>query len=172
MMNGNKEKPIYIRRAKSRTYRGILKWKVDKRYGKFGKTILRVSTQSMKRFTSPLFFKIIFLFPCFFYLGWMSCLISFELCKSSCEVRRTSEHYKNVIIHSRIGNLTLQGILPDIRWTFNFLIHNNRVMAERLRRWTNIIWFPCRLRVRSLLWITCFRNVYLFCVSRSWNASI
>ena len=31
---------------------------------------------------------------CTYKLGWMSCLISFERCQSSCEERGTSEHYK------------------------------------------------------------------------------
>ena len=39
---------------------------------------------------------------CTYYLGWMSCLISFERCHSSCEEHRTSEHYQNNLVHGRI----------------------------------------------------------------------
>ena len=34
---------------------------------------------------------------CTYYLGWMSCLISFERCQSSCKERGTSEHYKKFL---------------------------------------------------------------------------
>ena len=34
---------------------------------------------------------------CTYKLGWMSCLISFERCQSSCEERGTSEHYKKFL---------------------------------------------------------------------------
>ena len=41
-------------------------------------------------------FKSIFLSLslCTYYLGWLSCLISFERSQSNCEERGTSEHYK------------------------------------------------------------------------------
>ena len=39
-------------------------------------------------------FKIIFLSLCSYYLGWISCLISFERCQSICEEHGTSKHYK------------------------------------------------------------------------------
>ena len=44
-------------------------------------------------------FKSIFLSLslCTYYLGWMSCLISFERCQSSCEERGTSEHYNKFL---------------------------------------------------------------------------
>ena len=43
-------------------------------------------------------FKSIFsLSLCTYYLGWMSCLISFERRQSSCEERGTSENYKKFL---------------------------------------------------------------------------
>ena len=42
-------------------------------------------------------FKSNFLSLCTYYLGWMSCLISFERCQSNCEERGTSEHYKKLL---------------------------------------------------------------------------
>ena len=42
-------------------------------------------------------FKSSFLSLCTYKLGWMSCLISFERCQSSCEERGTSEHYKKFL---------------------------------------------------------------------------
>ena len=47
-------------------------------------------------------FKSIFLSLCTYYLWWMSCLISFERCKSSCEERGTSEHYKKFLSNGGI----------------------------------------------------------------------
>ena len=46
-------------------------------------------------------FKSGFLSLCTYKLGWMSCLISFERCQSSCEERGTSVHYKKFL--STIG---------------------------------------------------------------------
>ena len=53
-------------------------------------------------------FKFTFISLCTvtYYLGWMSCLISFECCQSSCEEHGTSENYKNNRVHSRIWTLT------------------------------------------------------------------
>ena len=44
-------------------------------------------------------FKSIFLSLslCTYYLVWMSCLISFERCQSSCEEHGTSQHYKQFL---------------------------------------------------------------------------
>ena len=50
-------------------------------------------------------FKIIILFLCTYYLGWMSCLISFKRCQSSCEEHKTSELYKNTLFIVRFEPL-------------------------------------------------------------------
>ena len=46
--------------------------------------ILKASALSLKNFISPSLLKLSFSFSlCTFYLGWMTCLISFERCQSS-----------------------------------------------------------------------------------------
>ena len=44
-----------------------------------------------------------------YFLGWMSCLISFERCQSSCEEHGTNEHCKKKLIQGRIRTLKRQG---------------------------------------------------------------
>ena len=63
---------------------------------------MRVIEGDLKLVRTPLnvyftAFKSIFLSLCTYYLGWMSCLISFERCQSSCEERGTSDHYKKFL---------------------------------------------------------------------------
>ena len=62
---------------------------------------IKASAHSCKRFTSRQFLKLSFSLSLYVNLEWMSCLISFERCQSSCEEHGTSEHYK-ILIHSRI----------------------------------------------------------------------
>ena len=63
---------------------------------------LKASAHSFKRFTSRDFKNYLYLSLCIYYLGWMSCLISFERCQPSCEEHGTSEHYKKNLVHGKI----------------------------------------------------------------------
>ena len=62
----------------------------------------KASAHFFKRFTSRLLKLSFSLSLCTYYLGWMSCLISFECCQSSCQEHGTSEHYQKNLAHSRI----------------------------------------------------------------------
>ena len=66
--------------------------------------LAKPSASSFKRFTSKPFQVWFSLFLCTYYLGWMSCLISFEPCQSSNADHGTSEHYKKScnLVHGRI----------------------------------------------------------------------
>ena len=57
---------------------------------------VKASAHSFKRFTSRLL-KLSFSLSMHHFLGWMSCLISFERCQSSCEEHGTSEHFKKIL---------------------------------------------------------------------------
>ena len=68
----------------------------------FKVTLLHRFDSSLKLVRTPLnvyftAFKSIFLSLCTYYLVWMSCLISFKRCQSSCEEHGTSEHYKKFL---------------------------------------------------------------------------
>ena len=58
---------------------------------------VKASAHSFKRFTLRLLKLSFSLSLCTYYLGWMSCLISFERCQSSCEEHGTSKHYKKIL---------------------------------------------------------------------------
>ena len=64
--------------------------------------VVKASAHSFKRFTSRLLKLSFSLSLCTYYLGWMSCLISFERCQSSWEEHGTSENYKKNLAHGRI----------------------------------------------------------------------
>ena len=61
-------------------------------------------------------------------------------------------------------------ILTGIRSTFNFIIHVNRDLAERLKRWTcKLFSLPCEVSNPTMNKTFC--NFHLFCVPRSWIGS-
>ena len=63
-------------------------------------------------------------------------------------------------------------ILTDIRWEFNFFVHNNRIVAERLRWWTyKLVSLPYEGSNPTIKKIRFFCNVHLFRVPRSWTGS-
>ena len=87
-------------------------------------------------------FKSIVLSLCIYYLGWLSCWISFERCQSSCEEYGTSENYKKFL--STVGfelpacpsNHSATGTVDDMRlellqYLFTPRYHNNSAPCEK-----------------------------------------
>ena len=71
--------------------------KADRIYSLVQTLLLKLVRTPLKVYFTA--FKSIFLSLslCTYYLVWMSCLISFERCQSSCEEHGTSEHYKKFL---------------------------------------------------------------------------
>ena len=97
------------------------------------RNVYGASAHSFKHYFAA--FKIIFLSLCTYYLGWMSCLISFECFQSSCEEHGTSEHYKKNLVHGR-NRTTNTARPPDYKST----VLTNRLIWD---------WIKCPLFVSA-----------------------